>query len=210
MDGSKIQRSAFSKKWHRKIGETLPKQLEGRVAPHGEKLKRPTTQADRAAFAKWVEESIRRWEEIKPEIAPHREKLKRLAAEADKLQAALKRIERIKVAVAKLGTDSGTKMSRNTAEGRLHLVADRAASNLSNLTTWNQLWRPETGLPPSFAVQLTKRLQDDFRLFCGHVRGFDGLLTVIRTEHPNLPELTISALEKQKQRARAKRKQRTK
>jgi hypothetical protein len=203
MDGSKIERSAFSTAWHRKIGATLPKHLEGRViAPNGksENLKRVTTPADRAMFAKWVEESICRWEKIKPEVAPEREKLKRLAAEADKLHAA---VQRIRVRAARLGADPGLATLRHTAEGDLYWVANRTAIELAR---WNRLWRPKKARPQSFDAGLTLRLQGDYRLFCGHVRGFDRLLTVIqamRHEYPaDFPELISSTLAKRKQRAK--------
>jgi hypothetical protein len=190
MDGSKIERGAFSKKWHRKIGATLPVHLAGGVA---------TTPTHRAAFAKSVEESIHRWETIKPEIAPEREKLKRLFAEADTLRAA---IERVKARALKLATKPEIGTNSYTAEGDLYRAADRAAIELD---TWDKRWPRPQGRPPIFDAQLTKRLQDDYRLFCGHVRGFDGLLTVIlamRVEYPaDFPELHSSTLAKRKQRA---------
>jgi hypothetical protein len=180
MDGRKIEQGGFSKAWRKRIGANLPRRL---------------TPARRDALTSIIAERIQRWVEIEPEIAPHREKRKRLAAERDKFQAA---IERIKAGVAKLSTDPGLGMSRNTAEGALYRVANNA---LNELAGWNHLWRPEKARPRDFAVQLTKALQEEYRRVCGSLRGFERLLIAIRVEHPTLPELTLGALEKRKQRA---------
>jgi hypothetical protein len=205
----KIEQRGFSKAWRKRIGDTLPKYLAGRVAPHGEKLRRLTTPAHRAAFSRFIEERIQNWLETMPEIAPHNKKLKLLAAEADKLagklQAATKHITRMKVRIGALSTDPEGYRYPSTAEGRLYNVAtDSATALLASthaLSKWNQIWRIKKARPQAFAVQLTKVLQEEYLLFCGSTRGFKRLLVAINTSKISLvPELTITALEKRKQR----------
>jgi hypothetical protein len=176
-----------------------PRSFEDSRERIADNLPRRLSPGYRNSLALTLIERIQGWCAIEPEIAPYRDKLKRLTRQADKFGEV---VTRIKTSVAKLGTDPAIGLHRNNVESHLYMIASRA---LDEINGWNRVWRPGKARPAAFSVQLTKVLQEEYRLYCGNTRGFSRLLTAIQDEFPRLPPLSVSAIEKRSQRRRLKR-----
>jgi hypothetical protein len=138
-------------------------------------------EAQRNMVAARVAERVERWLESASQVDVYREQLKELKQIADSLAIALqktgatlsrdfnieKQIKGIKDRNASLGIQpdsfGGQPLAGRSASVDLYLIPWGA---IDRLARWNKLYRPSTGRPESFAVELVRAVKDEYDINC--------------------------------------------